>query len=157
MTETAHAIVAGAIAAKFNDPIIAPTLAFTSHFVMDTIPHWDFGTDWRERTKQKTALLALIDTGIGFLLAYILYRSKVSLPLLLLTVSFSMLPDWINALWYMFFASQTKTKPKQDATLSEKGVFKVYQFLHFFHARSSPFIGIVTTLVTVLFFVLLLS
>jgi len=43
MTLTTHAVVGAADCHKHADhPVIASTLAFASHFVLDAIPHWDY-------------------------------------------------------------------------------------------------------------------
>src|SRR3989304_10373917 len=102
VTATADAIVTGAIAQKFPDPFLAPLLAFVSHFVMDAVPHWDFGTNWRSRTKTKTGVVAIFDTILGFSLAYFLFAGKVeSLPLILALIAGN-LPDWLEAPYYIF-------------------------------------------------------
>ncbi len=41
MLETPHIFVASAIAAKTGNPILALSLAFFSHFVLDEVPHWN--------------------------------------------------------------------------------------------------------------------
>ena len=41
MLELPHAAVGAAIAAKIPNPAIALPLAFASHFVLDTLPHWN--------------------------------------------------------------------------------------------------------------------
>jgi hypothetical protein len=38
-----HAIVGGAIASLISShPLLAAVAGFTSHFVIDAIPHWDY-------------------------------------------------------------------------------------------------------------------
>lgn len=41
MLETPHVIVASAIAYKVGNPYLAFPLAFASHFVLETVPHWN--------------------------------------------------------------------------------------------------------------------
>ena len=83
MTATAHALVAAAIARAVPNPYLAIPLAITSHFIMDAIPHWDLGADWRSRPKNITGALAIAETVLGITLAYFLFRGKVETPLLL--------------------------------------------------------------------------
>src|SRR3989344_163366 len=37
-----HAVVGGAIGVAIQNPILAFTLGFLTHFAFDTIPHWDY-------------------------------------------------------------------------------------------------------------------
>ena len=77
MTSTAHTLVGGAIAAAIPNPYIALPLILASHFLMDCIPHWDMGTNWRSRSKKETGALAIIETLMGITIAYFLYQGKV--------------------------------------------------------------------------------
>ncbi len=51
MTATAHAIVGGALAAAFPNPVIGISLSLLSHPLLDMIPHWDEGWGWRKKIK----------------------------------------------------------------------------------------------------------
>lgn len=157
MTSTAHALVAGAIAARFNDPVTSVSLALISHYVMDSIPHWDFGTNWRFRPKKITGLLAIAETLLGIWLSYVLFRSTVPLALWTVTVGASLLPDWIETPWYIFFAHQKKHAPDDRASLAETISFKIYKTQSFFHAKAQLPLGILTQIVTVGFFIFLLK
>lgn len=43
MILSTHAVVGGAIGSLFpSHPILVALLGFTSHFVIDAIPHWDY-------------------------------------------------------------------------------------------------------------------
>ncbi|MBI2012734.1 hypothetical protein HYS90_02270, partial [Candidatus Curtissbacteria bacterium] len=50
MTATAHALIGASIAAKITNPYLGIPLAIISHFVADLIPHWDAGTNHREKS-----------------------------------------------------------------------------------------------------------
>jgi DNA-binding transcriptional LysR family regulator len=156
MTATAHAIVAGAIALKFPDPIVASALAFTSHFVMDAVPHWDIGTNWRSRAKRATGLLALAETGLGITVAYGLFAGKVATLPLLVAIFAALLPDWLETPWYIFYAHQKKRQPAGQAGFWEKFAYAVYRVENVFHAKANFPEGVMTQVVTVLFFVILL-
>lgn len=41
MLETPHVIIGAAIATKIGNPLLSIPLAFTSHFVLDMLPHWN--------------------------------------------------------------------------------------------------------------------
>lgn len=157
MTATAHALVAGAIAAHFSDPVTAATIAFTSHFVMDSIPHWDFGTDWRNRPKHETGALAITETLFGIGIALIFFRSTVALPLLMLTIIASVLPDWLETPWYIFFAKADKHGPAKRAGVMERLTYGLYKIPNVFHSKTSLPFGLVTQVVTVIFFLSLLK
>lgn len=157
MTETAHALVAGAIASRFPNPLIALPLAFTSHFIMDSVPHWDFGTNWRNRTKTMTATLAIAETLIGITVTYFFFAGKVAPLTLALSVAASLFPDWIETPWYIFFAKADKHEPAKNAGSWEKLTFSVYKLENYFHRKEpSAFWGIFTQVVTVGFFLFLL-
>ena len=156
MTATAHALVSGAIAASVQNPSLAIPLAFVSHFVMDAVPHWDFGTNWRSRTKTKTGVVAIFDTILGFSLAYFLFAGKVeSLPLILALIAGN-LPDWLEAPYYIFFARQDKKQPGGGAGRWEKLTYAIYKTENVFHAKAQFPLGIITQAATVGFFLLLL-
>jgi hypothetical protein len=157
MTATAHALVAGAIATQFPDPQTAATLAFLSHFVMDSIPHWDIGTNWRERPRSKTGALAIVETSVGIALAIAVFSSRAPMPALLAAIVFALLPDWLEVPYYVLFAKQNKKQPEKNAGFWEKLTYRVYKTENFFHAKAQFPLGVITQIVTVLFFFLLLA
>jgi len=156
MTATAHALVAGAIARAVPNPYLAIPLAITSHFIMDAIPHWDMGTDWRTRSKTITGALAISETVLGITLAYFLFRGKVETPLLLSTIIASELPDWLEAPWYIFFANKNKKETSKKAGFWERLTYRIYRRENMMHAKAGLPFGIITQVVTVAFFLLLL-
>jgi hypothetical protein len=159
MTATAHALVSGAIAASIPNPQYAIPLAFTAHFIMDAVPHWDFGTNWRSRPKAITGAIAITDTVLGFTVAYFMFGGKVDLWPLAATVAAGTLPDWLEAPYYMFFAknqSQINTLSK-NAGLWEKLTFKTYKTINTFHNKTTFPFGVATQIATVLFFLILLG
>lgn len=156
MTATAHALVAGAIASKFSDPVTASGLALFSHFIMDSVPHWDFGTNWRNRPKAATGTVAIFETILGMAVAYWFFNQHVPLPLLGITVVASIIPDWLETPWYIFFATAQKHAPAKSASFWEKLCFTIYKTENIFHAKAELPLGIITQVVTVAFFLLLL-
>lgn len=157
MTATAHALVSGAIAARFTDPVTAGLLAITSHYVMDSIPHWDFGTNWRDRPKHKTGIFAIFETTLGLGLSYFFFGQYLSFPLWVLTVGLGILPDWIETPWYIFFANPKKHKPGPNAGIWEKLAFGLYKLPNVFHTKAQLPLGFVTQVVTVAFFIMILK
>jgi len=157
MTATAHTLVAGAIAQAIPDPIIAPLLALGSHFIMDCIPHWDFGTEWRNRSKLSTGIVAIADTVVGLGLGFLIFRGSTPILPLSLSLIASILPDWLEAPWYIFYASQKRIGPKKGAKFLEKLCFSIYKTQNTLHAKAKFPLGAMTSIATVLFFFLLLK
>src|SRR5512135_368108 len=136
MTATAHALVSGAIVAAIPDPRISLPLALASHFIMDAVPHWDFGTNWRSRSKTATGLIAVADTILGFTVAYFAFGGKVGLPILVSAVALGNLPDWMEAPYYIFFAKQHKNGPPENAGGWEKLTYRIYKMENRFHSKA---------------------
>lgn len=156
MTATAHALVAAAIVAAIPDPRISLPLALTSHFIMDAIPHWDFGTNWRARSKTATGTAAIIDTLLGFTLAYFVFGGKVEAPILFSGVALGNLPDWLEAPYYLFFAKRNKKGLDGKAPFWEKLTYRIYKLENVFHAKAELPFGLITQVCVVAFFLLLL-
>lgn len=101
MTATAHALVGAVLASKIVNPAIGIPAAFISHFVMDAVPHWDFGTNWRQKSKLRLYIESAIDVIFGFSLVFILFRNLADPVYLWSMVIFAQLPDWLEVpAWY---------------------------------------------------------
>lgn len=157
MTATAHALVSGAIASRFTDPATASLLALTSHFVMDSIPHWDFGTNWRDRPKHKTGMFAIVETTVGVAVSYYFFGRHLPLVLWASAVFFSLIPDWLETPWYIFFAHQKKHGPSNHAGVLERVAFAFYKIPNVFHSKAQLPLGVITQVATVAFFLFLLK
>jgi hypothetical protein len=156
MTATAHALVSAAIARAVPNPYLAIPLAIASHFIMDTVPHWDIGADWRERSKTMTGALAIFETVLGITLTYFLFRGKVETPLLFSTMIAGELPDWLEAPWYIFFADKNKKGASNKAGFWERVSYRIYRRENIFHSKADLPFGLMTQIATVAFFLLLL-
>ncbi len=156
MLATVHALVAGMIATAVPDPLSASTLSLTSHFFLDSVPHWDFGTDWEKRSKAYTGAIAIGETLFGLTLTYILFASHAPHITLLCAVVASELPDWLEAPWYIFFASSEKTAVGSHDSVIKRIFFSVRQITNVFHTRAPFLLGISTQIIAILFFALLL-
>lgn len=106
MMSITHSFVGCSLAVLVPDPIVSSPLILASHWLLDLIPHWDFGTDWKKRSVKQTGILALIDTLIGLLLSFVIFHNLLSAPVIVLAVSLANLPDWIQSLWFIFFAGK---------------------------------------------------
>lgn len=157
MTATAHALVSGAIAARFSDPVTASLLALASHYVMDSIPHWDFGTNWRSRPKKLTGILAIAETTAGFALSYVFFGQHLPFWLWMTTVVAGVLPDWLETPWYIFFAHAKKHEPGHTAGFLEKVSYAFYKLPNVFHSKAQFPLGVVTQIATVVFFLVILQ
>lgn len=156
MIATTHALVAAMIATRLQNPIVAPILGFASHFILDSIPHWDFGTSWQTRSKTTTGIIAIADTIIGITGAYLLFSAYVSPVVLLTTIAASELPDWLEAPWYMFFASSDSESSNKNDSLIKKTAYFLHYFQNGFHAKAPFLLGIFTQVATIFFFWILL-
>jgi hypothetical protein len=157
MTATAHALVSAAIARAVPNPYLAIPLAITSHFIMDAIPHWDIGTQWRARSKTMTGALAIGETALGITLAYFLFRGKVETPLLLSTIIAGELPDWLEAPWYIFFAKNNHSGVSKKSGFWERLTYRIYHRENMIHSKADLPFGIISQIATVAFFLVLLG
>lgn len=102
MTATAHALIGASLAVKLTNPLIGIPVAILSHFIADLIPHWDAGTNHRDKTKMKLAAEAALDVILGFILAFALFRNLVEPTYLFVMIIAAQLPDWLEAPSWIF-------------------------------------------------------
>ncbi|MBI3283157.1 hypothetical protein HYZ70_03735 [Candidatus Curtissbacteria bacterium] len=102
MTATAHALIGASIAVKITNPIVGIPLAIASHFLADLIPHWDAGTNHRQKSLARLRLEAAVDVTVGFLLTFAVFRNLVDPVYLFTMVVAAQLPDWLEAPSWMF-------------------------------------------------------
>lgn len=156
MTSTAHTLVGATIASAIPHPAIALPLIVASHFLLDCIPHWDMGTNWRHRSKAETGILAILETLIGITIAYSLYQGKVETFFLITAIIASILPDWLETPWYIFFAHQKKHGTEKNASFFEKLAYGVYKVENRFHTRADFPLGVFTQIAVVALFLIVL-
>ncbi len=157
MIATTHALVGAMIASRLQNPILAPIAGFASHFVLDSIPHWDFGTSWQTRSKTITGIIAIADTLIGIVGAFLLFSRLVHPWILLATIAAAELPDWLEAPWYMFFAGSDADRSKDSDSWIKKAAYFLHHFQNGFHTKAAFSFGVFTQIATILFFWLLLT
>lgn len=105
MTATGHALIGTVIAAKIGNPAIAVPIAIASHFLADALPHWDTGTNKKEKSKQTFFLESAFDVLLGFALSYLLITwvfPSTNLGYAFLIIIMAQAPDWLTAP-YLFF------------------------------------------------------
>ncbi len=106
MTATAHAIVGTLIAVRFVDPLVSLPLALGTHYLTDLIPHWDSGTNRKQKTEKRFIVEALVDASIAFVVSFLLYHFIFGLTdyfYLYLVVGFALLPDIVTMLTRFVF------------------------------------------------------
>lgn len=96
-----HALAGGFIATKIPQPLISYPLILGVHFLMDSIPHWDFGTGMvsgkNKRSKAKTALLGIIELLAGIIFCWFLFQKGFPLnPKLWGGILMGILPDLLE-------------------------------------------------------------
>jgi hypothetical protein len=108
MTGTNHALTGAVIAGVIGVPILAAPVAFLSHFVLDSLPH--FGEEVSPLTKftKKVWLLDFI-----VLLVFLGFLVVTSNWLLLVGALFAILPDFAWVYRFVFKEKLGKIKPSK--------------------------------------------
>lgn len=115
MTLTTHAVTGAAIASVVSGNIvIASTLAFASHFLLDAIPHWDYpissgsinpkigGKINFDKSLLKDLFRIGSDILFGILLSLIIFYSKEHVLTIAVGAFFGMLPDFLQFVYTRF-------------------------------------------------------
>ncbi len=102
MTATAHALIGGAIAASIPNPAIGISLAAISHPIADMIPHWDFGWNWKKKTKFLLFFQGFFDLILGVVLTFLLFGQNVNSLYLSLAIFISLSWDFLQAPYWLF-------------------------------------------------------
>ena len=105
MTATGHAVIGVVIAATFPNPVVAIPLALGSHILADLFPHWDPGTNRKDKTKERFFMEGAADVflslAITFFLVVYLFPST-NLLYAYVIVFAAQFFDWITSP-YLFF------------------------------------------------------
>jgi hypothetical protein len=149
MTLATHAVVGAAAASLFpSHPVIAFFAAFFSHYVFDTIPHWDYkilsayanpdnalapGRTGIDKNFVLDMLRIAADVLLGILIILIVWQpsSSAQLEILALGIIGGMLPDLLQFVYINF--------PHQPMVL----VQRFHNLMHAEHKldKNKPFIG----------------
>ncbi len=111
-----HAVVGAAIVAAMpNHPVLGITLAFASHFAMDTIPHWDYKiysdsinpkVGGKKISLNKYLALDAVriggDVALGFLLGYLFFFNSGKPWLCFAGELAAMIPDFLQVVYTRF-------------------------------------------------------
>ena len=77
-------------------------LAILSHFIADLVPHWDAGTNHKQKSLARLKIEAVFDVLLGFVLVFLIFRNLVSPTYLFTMVIAAQLPDWLEAPSWIF-------------------------------------------------------
>jgi hypothetical protein len=105
MTSVTHTLVAIAVASKIQNPAIAFPTCFFSNYLLDMIPHWDFGYGWREKSKTKLFIEGLLDISVSYFLVFYLHQTifqNTNIYYLLICAFLAQLPDWLEIPYLIF-------------------------------------------------------
>lgn len=95
MLLTPHAMVGAAIGASTDNLVYIIILAFMSHFILDALPHFDWGTwhGYKEfELERKDYVMAGIDIAMVLIFTYYLWHNTYDNKLLI-GAFFAILPD----------------------------------------------------------------
>lgn len=138
MTSVSHALIGAAIAAKIGDPAGAAVIGLLTHLVCDMVPHWDLGTNWRLRPRVVTGSLAIAETVVAMFGTYFIFSRFVPDQFILgIAIIFSLLPDWIEAPYYLLMPHPPKF------------FYYMYKWQSYLHSRLQAPWGVVTQVVVV--------
>lgn len=105
MTATGHALIGTVIAAKVGNPVLAVPIAIASHFLADAFPHWDTGTNKKQKSRRTFIIESAFDVLLGFVLSWLLITwvfPETNLGYAFLIIIMAQLPDWLT-IPYLFF------------------------------------------------------
>ncbi len=145
MLETPHVFIGAAIASKFPNPLVAVPLAFASHFILETIPHWNphLNTETQKYgapTRRSTIITAVDSTLALASGSFIAFQAlpNIGQAILILACSFAaVLPDVMEGPYFFL---------KQRASWIKKWL----AFQKSFQSDTTPFWGLLTQAVTIL-------
>src|SRR3989344_878647 len=95
MLITPHALVGIAIATQFDRVWMVAPLAIGSHFILDSVPHWDLDT---EDISKKDVFISALDVGLAIFLATILTWGNSDWEMMWLGGRSASIPDAHNLL-----------------------------------------------------------
>src|SRR5262245_29781011 len=94
MLSTPHLLVGAAIVKVIPDPAISLPLAFASHFVLDSIPHWDGSP--KVPFSNKLIAGIIVDYIFGASLVFLLTTGLPNQEIFWLGAFLATLPDFIT-------------------------------------------------------------
>lgn len=101
---TVHAPLGIIIGQHVNDPLLAFTLGFISHYLLDIIPHGDTDVPQKYKNPIYIALAGLIDSACLTVLLIFLLLNNIGLitPSIILGTVGAILPDLFQLFYYKY-------------------------------------------------------
>lgn len=100
MLSIAHVAAGSLISTRISNPLVSIPLILASHYLLDAIPHWDFGQGLSKAKKSKKAAFfqeLLIDLPLSFLLVFFLFQYNKGFDYhIWLGWFFGLLPDFVE-------------------------------------------------------------
>ncbi len=145
MTATGHAVIGVVIAAVIPNPVIGIPLAVGSHVLADLFPHWDPGTNRKEKTKNEFIRDAIIDVLTSIIVVYLLVYfifPQTNLFYAYIMAFAAQFLDWASApyvffkitnppIFHWFYKFQKKFDSKLDKPWGIIGQIAILVFLIF--------------------------
>ncbi|HUS51945.1 MAG TPA: hypothetical protein VMX77_00595 [Candidatus Bathyarchaeia archaeon] len=145
MLSTTHALTGGLIVAKVANPLFSLPAILIIHYLMDAVPHWDFGTKLRERGRLKTAVLGISELVLALLVSWFLFQKNQPFsPILWLGIFLSLAPDFADS-------------PYRFLGLNLPFSQKLYQLHHRFHRKHRFFWGFIPQVLIIGLILLILA
>lgn len=141
MTSANHVLVGSSIAVIVHEPLLALPLAFTSHFILDSFPHFGYNrANYAELFRHKLSFLTLAFDLSGLFLA--MYLFNIFNPEIFACSVMAVLPDaeWLKR----YFLYERKGKKYKGSIF--------YNFHYLMNWGEKPF-GLI---IEVLFYVIIL-
>lgn len=98
MLNTVHVATAAAIVTVVPNPVISLPLAFLSHFVLDTIPHWNWSPGRTSRGRAASIIDGVVGLGLTAIFTQIIGQTWIMVAAGVL----SMTPDIIQAPYHFW-------------------------------------------------------
>lgn len=115
MTTSNHILAGSIIALAVKQPLLVIPLAFTSHFVLDALPHYGYdGSGYAEAAKYKMTYVMEFLGLVGLVL--LVLSGAFTQPIVLVGAFFAVLPDFEWPYRYFFFERKGLEPPKTFLT-----------------------------------------
>lgn len=118
MTATNHVLTGAVIATVVGSPVLAVPLAFTSHFVLDAIPHFGIHEDDTLKRNSHWLFRSVVITDTVFTIAALAFvpiavHNSVNAWAVLVTMLAALIPD---LLWIPHFLHEVRHKVARTRT-----------------------------------------
>ncbi len=122
MNTLSHATIGATIALVTKEPLIALPLAFASHFVADTLPHFGYpgGGGYGELFKRKLAIFSLGYDVIGICILLVLIAEQPWW--VFAAVIFAVSPDFMWAYRYFWHERKGRVPPSWRIVKFHQGI-----------------------------------